>query len=92
MGEIVPSQLPVGTTVAGSTIKTIVRSGARVRCMTPFATMKPWRRLQFDCPVLEVDKESSLDDIKELIFFVVFMPVILSLQHAQPHDRVVHLT
>jgi hypothetical protein len=36
-------QLPVGTTVAGSTINRIVRSGARGRCKTPCGTTKPWR-------------------------------------------------
>ena len=40
---------------------------------------------------LQVDQEFSFDDIKELVEIVVLVPVILSLDHTQPHDRVVHL-
>src|SRR5262249_54089586 len=35
------AQSPVGITPAPSTMRMTVRSGARVRCMTPFGTVKP---------------------------------------------------
>src|SRR4029079_19146030 len=41
-------------------------------------------------PRLEVDQEAALDDIEELIVFVVLVPVILPLHDAQSHDGVVH--
>ena len=38
-------QSPVGMIPAFSTMRTTVRSGARVRCRTPWGTTKPWRAL-----------------------------------------------
>src|SRR5437764_44200 len=37
------AQSPVGITPAPSIMRMTVRSGARVRCMTPFGTVKPCR-------------------------------------------------
>ena len=35
---------------------------------------------------LEIDEKLPLDDVEELVEVVVLVPVILSLNHAEPHD------
>src|ERR1700730_18304368 len=40
---------------------------------------------------LQIDQKLSLDDVEKLVEVVVLVPVILSLHHTEPHDRVVDL-
>ena len=67
-----------------------VRSGARGRCRTPLVTTKPCPG-QLDGAVFEVDDESTLDHVEELVEVIVLVPVIFALDDAEPDDRVVHL-
>src|SRR5262249_50990886 len=39
---------------------------------------------------LEIDYESAAQDVKKLIIIVVFVPVVLALHYAEPHDGIVH--
>src|SRR5262249_3182036 len=48
-------------------------------------------RLQFYNSIFQIDEEQSFHDIEELVFFVMPVPVILTLNDAETHDRVVHL-
>src|SRR5215469_5187823 len=41
-------------------------------------------------PLVEIDYESATQDVKKLIIIVVFVPVVLALHYAEPHDRIVH--
>src|SRR6516164_8081071 len=45
---------------------------------------------ELDRSPLEIDYESATQDVKKLIIIVVFVPVVLALHYAEPHDRVVH--
>jgi len=47
-------------------------------------------RQELDGPSLEIDYESATHDVKKLIIIVVFVPVVLALHYAEPHDRIVH--
>ena len=47
-------------------------------------------RRQFHGAALQVDEESPLHHIKELVLVVMLVPVILALQDAEPDDGVVH--
>ena len=47
----------------------------------------PTARSELDHPAFEVDLETSIDHIEELVFFFVLMPVELSLDDAEPHER-----
>src|SRR5438445_380871 len=51
---------------------------------------KPLSRCELDGPAFEINHETPLHDIEELVFLVVLVPVELALQHAEPHDAVVH--
>jgi hypothetical protein len=46
---------------------------------------------QVEHPVLQVDDKPARDDIKELVFIIVFVPVILTLNDTQADHRVVGL-
>jgi len=48
----------------------------------------PWP--QFDSPAFQVDLEAPLDDVEELVFLVVLVPVELALEDAEPDDAVIH--
>ena len=39
----------------------------------------------------QVDEQATIHDVKEFVLCVVLVPVILSANHAQPHDGIVHL-
>jgi hypothetical protein len=45
---------------------------------------------ELDRSPLEIDYESATQDVKKLNIIVVFVPVILALHYAEPHDRIVH--
>jgi hypothetical protein len=45
---------------------------------------------ELDRSTLEIDYESATQDVKKLIVIVVFVPVVLALHYAEPHDRIVH--
>src|SRR6266516_2139279 len=48
-----------------------------------------WQKI--NCAIFEIDYETSVQNEKEFINFFVFVPMILALNHGQPHDRIVHL-
>src|SRR5215467_8623979 len=45
---------------------------------------------KLDRSPLEIDYESAAQDVEKLIIIVVFVPVVLALQYAEPHDGIVH--
>jgi hypothetical protein len=56
----------------------------------PFRNRKPLSRCELDRLAFQVDYETPLDHVKELILLVVFMPVEFALHDAEPYDAVVH--
>src|SRR3989475_3421575 len=48
-------------------------------------------RRELDRAALEIDDEAPRDDVEELVFGVVLVPVVLPLHHTKPHDGVVDL-
>jgi hypothetical protein len=46
---------------------------------------------EFNRTAFEIDKQLSLDDIKEFVVIVVLVPVILTLDDSQAHHRLVDL-
>ena len=46
---------------------------------------------KLDASILEVYEEATVEDKEELVVVVVLVPVILTLQDAQPNHRVVDL-
>jgi hypothetical protein len=52
---------------------------------------EPLSGCKFDDPVGKVDQQFSFQHVKELIVFLVLVPVILSLEDAKTNDRIVHL-
>jgi hypothetical protein len=46
---------------------------------------------EVEAAILEVDQEPAADHIEEFVFVLVFMPMIFALDHAETHDRFVHL-
>ena len=48
-------------------------------------------RKQLDGPILELDHEAAGHDVEELVQVVMFVPVILALDDAEPHHRLVDL-
>ena len=47
--------------------------------------------LKLDASILQLNDEAAVEDKEELVVVVVFVPVILTLHGAQPHDRIVDL-
>lgn len=47
---------------------------------------------ELNIATLEVDQEAPLDDVEELVFVVVLMPMVFSFQDAKPDHGVVHCT
>jgi hypothetical protein len=47
--------------------------------------------VELNAPILEVHDKAAVEDKEELVIVVVLVPVILTLQDAQPNDRVVDL-
>src|SRR5215471_17454674 len=45
---------------------------------------------ELDRSSLKIDYESATQHVKKLIIIVVFVPVVLALHYAEPHDRIVH--
>jgi len=48
-----------------------------------------WRKI--DNTIFEIDQEMSMENEKKFIDVFVFVPVIFTLNHRQPNDRIVHL-
>lgn len=46
---------------------------------------------QLDGAIFEIDQETPAQDMKELVFILVLMPVILALHDTQTHDGFIHL-
>ena len=69
-----------------------VRLGARVRCTTPLATLKPWLGSRVTVSrVLDVDQQPALEHEEELVLVVVLVPVEVAFDDPQAHDGVVDL-
>jgi hypothetical protein len=47
-------------------------------------------RSQADGPILQLNEQLPLHDVEEFVVRIVFMPVILALDHAQTHHRSIH--
>src|SRR5262249_22076168 len=45
---------------------------------------------ELDRSPLEIDYESAAQDVEKLVIIVVFVPVVLALHYAKPHDGIVH--
>jgi hypothetical protein len=48
-------------------------------------------RLERDGTIFEIDKQLALDHVEELVVCVVLVPVVRTLDDAQPHNGFVHL-
>ena len=48
----------------------------------------PWSKI--DNAILEIDQEMSVQNEKEFINILVFVPVIFALHHGHPDDGVIH--
>src|ERR1035438_4709751 len=48
-------------------------------------------RCKFHRAAFEINQQHALDDIKELIIVIVFVPMIFALHNPYAHNRVVHL-
>jgi hypothetical protein len=57
-----------------------------------FRNYEPITFIEFYRTTLQIDEKPPLHYVKELVLIVVFMPVILALDYAQPHNRIVHTT
>jgi hypothetical protein len=44
---------------------------------------------QFHSSLVEVQEELSIDDIEELVFFIVLVPVEFAVEDAEAHDAVI---
>lgn len=47
-----------------------------------------WQKI--NCATFEIDQETSVQNKKEFINLLVFVPVILALHYCHPDDRIVH--
>src|ERR1700751_3971315 len=45
---------------------------------------------ELDRSPLEIDYESAAQDVEKLIIIVVFVPMVLALHYAKPHDGLAH--
>ena len=50
---------------------------------------EPLARQQFDATALQVDDERPVHDVEKLVEVVMAVPVVFTLNHAQPHNRVI---
>jgi len=57
-----------------------------------FRDSKSLPRHELNRPAFQVNVETPLHYIEELIFLVVLVPVELSLHDAEPHNAVIHAT
>jgi len=51
---------------------------------------KPLSRCKLDRPAFQVNHETALHDVEELVFLIVLVLVELSLHDAEPDDAVIH--
>ncbi len=58
----------------------------------PFRNHKALARPKLDNFVFEIDQEMAVENKEEFVDVIMLMPVVFALQHAESHDRVVHLT
>jgi hypothetical protein len=49
-------------------------------------------RRQFDRAALKINEQLPLDDVEELIIFVVLVPMVLAFDYPQSHYRIVNFT
>jgi hypothetical protein len=57
----------------------------------PFGHHEALPRSKLHRTTFQVDEEPPLHHVEELILFVVLVPVIVALDHTQPHDRIIDL-
>lgn len=55
-----------------------------------FGNNKALPRSEIDNAILEIDQEMSVQNEKEFINILVFVPVIFALNHRHPDDGVIH--
>jgi len=55
-----------------------------------FGYDKPLARQQFYAAIFQIDKEAALENEKELVIVIMFMPVIFALNHAESDHRFVY--
>ena len=55
-----------------------------------FGNYRRLARSQVDRALFQIDQQLTANDIEELVFVLVFMPMIFALDHAEPHDGLVH--
>ena len=55
-----------------------------------FGNNKALPRSKIDNAILEIDQEMSVQNEKEFINILVFVPVIFALHHGHPDDGVIH--
>ena len=58
--------------------------------MTPFGITTALPRSKIDGTILEIDQEPAADHVEELIFVIVFVPMIFAVDDSEPDDRLVH--
>ena len=58
----------------------------------PFGNDQPLAGAEFEALVLQIDTEFALQDVEELIVFLMFVPVVFSLYHSQANHGIVNLT
>ena len=46
---------------------------------------------QIEGAIFEIDQELATDDVEELVFLLVLVPMIFAVDHAEAHDRFVDL-
>ncbi len=56
-----------------------------------FRDCKSLPRCKLDRPVFQINDETPLHHIEELVFLIVLVPVELSLHDAEPDDAIIHL-
>jgi hypothetical protein len=53
---------------------------------------EPLPRPQLDHPAFQIDQQQPVHAVKEFVFVVVLVPVVLALNDAEADDRIVDLT
>jgi len=49
-------------------------------------------RTELEGAIFQIDEQTSFDDVEELIFFLVLVPVVFAFDDSQAHNGIVHFT
>jgi len=55
-----------------------------------FGHDEPLLRRKIDNAIFEINQKMSIENEKELIDVIVFVPMIFALNHRQPNNRIIH--